>query len=465
MPNYTILVVDDEKNILSTIKTALRSGDYEVIVTDDPHQGLSLYETRQIDLAILDILMPGLDGLEMLKLIKRKKSDSTVIMMSGHGTISTAVQATKLGAYDFLEKPLSREKLLLTVERAIEFKRLESENIALRSQIAEKYDMVGQSRAIKELFQQIETIGPTPSRVLISGENGTGKELVARALHQASARAGRPFVRVNCAAIPHDLIESELFGHEKGAFTGATAMRRGKFEAAHRGTIFLDEIGDMHLDTQAKVLRVLQEGELQRVGGDELIHVDVRVIAATNKELEREIKNNRFREDLFFRLNVIPFRVPALRERTQDIPLLAEHFLSGFASDYGRPPKVLDQAAQQALCAYPWPGNVRELKNLIERIFIMCPDQAIPGSVVQRFLTGASSGDTAAAAVAPLPAGDEPLKEAVAAFEKSYIQAKLLEADFHMSDAAKKLGLERSHLYKKIKSHDIAVPGKGGETT
>ena len=464
MPSYTILVVDDEKNILSTIRTTLRSGDYEVLATDSPHEGLDLYEKHHIDLAILDILMPGLDGLAMLEIIKRKRPDSTVIMMSGHGTISTAVQATKLGAYDFLEKPLSREKLLLTVERAIEFKRLESENIALRSQIAEKYDMVGQSRAMKELYRQIETVGPTPGRVLIRGENGTGKELVARALHSASARSGNPFVRVNCAAIPHDLIESELFGHEKGAFTGATAMRRGKFEIAHRGTIFLDEIGDMHLDTQAKVLRVLQEGEFQRVGGDETIHVDVRVIAATNKELEQEIKRNTFREDLYFRLNVIPFRLPPLREHTEDIPLLIDHFVRAYAADYGRPPKAFDAPALDALSAYPWPGNVRELKNLIERIFIMCPDDTVSGAVVRGFLAGAASPGAPPPAAAFMPAGDATLKEAVAEFEKNYIQVKLRDADYHMSDTARKLGLERSHLYKKIKIHDINIPGRGGDT-
>ena len=458
MPSYTILVVDDEKNILSTIRTTLRSGDYEVLATDSPHEGLDLYEKHHIDLAILDILMPGLDGLAMLEIIKRKRPDSTVIMMSGHGTISTAVQATKLGAYDFLEKPLSREKLLLTVERAIEFKRLESENIALRSQIAEKYDMVGQSRAMKELYRQIETVGPTPGRVLIRGENGTGKELVARALHSASARSGKPFVRVNCAAIPHDLIESELFGHEKGAFTGATAMRRGKFELADRGAIFLDEIGDMHLDTQAKVLRVLQEGEIQRVGGDAIITVNVRVIAATNKDLEKEIRANRFREDLYFRLNVIPFRVPPLRDRRDDIPQLAEYFLHEFAGEYGRPPKELDDGARDALRNYNWPGNVRELKNIIERAFIICPDDIITADEPRVFLPGATTEDSTDFSAEP----GLPLRDVLDDFERRYIVKNLEHFNYHITETAKQLQIERSHLYKKIRGLGINIPRMGG---
>ena len=458
MSQQTILVVDDEKNILSTISTALKIANYEVLTTDNPHQGLELFEQNQIDLAILDILMPGLNGLEMLRTIRQNKPDAVVIMMSGHGTISTAVEATKLGAYDFMEKPIGREKLLLTVERALEFRRLEKENIDLRSQIAEKHDMVGRSPAMQELFRQIETIGPTPSRVLITGENGTGKELVARALHQASTRADKPFIKVNCAAIPHDLIESELFGHEKGAFTGATSMRRGKFELADRGTIFLDEIGDMHLDTQAKVLRVLQEAEFQRVGGDQLITVNVRVIAATNKDLEKEIRRNTFREDLYFRLNVIPFRVPALRERLEDIPLLAGHFIEQFAADYGRAGRTLENDARDALKEYAWPGNVRELKNIIERAFIMCPAESLAAEHIRQFLPGAGADKAATS----LMRFDAPLKQAVTDFEKNYIEKNLERHKYHVSDTARSLQVERSHLYKKIKSLGIDIPRTGG---
>jgi two-component system nitrogen regulation response regulator NtrX len=459
MAAYTILVVDDEKNILRSMELALQQQDHDVLTEDNPHEAMRLMETRPVDVAILDILMPELDGLEMLKLIKRKRPDSIVIMMSGHGTISTAVEATKLGAYDFIEKPVSREKLLLTVERALEFRRLENENIALRSQIAEKHDMIGRSPAMLELFRRIETIGPTPSRVLIVGENGTGKELVARALHQASTRADKPFIKVNCAAIPHDLIESELFGHEKGAFTGATSMRRGKFELADRGTIFLDEIGDMHLDTQAKALRVLQEGEIQRVGGDGIITVNVRVIAATNKDLEKEIRANRFREDLYFRLNVIPFRVPPLRDRRDDIPPLAGHFLREFAGEYGRPPKELDGGARDALCGYNWPGNVRELRNIIERAFIMCPDDAITADALRQFLPGAAADDAADFAAEP----GHPLREMLDDFERRYIIKNLEHFNYHITETAKQLQIERSHLYKKIKALGIQIPRMGGQ--
>jgi len=461
MDRNSILIVDDEKNILTTISMALKSEGYKTVTSETAREALQTAASQQIDLAILDILRPEMDGLELLKIMKEKRPDTIVIMMSGHGSISTAVQATKLGAYDFMEKPLSREKLLLTVKRALEFRRLEDENIELRSQIAEKYDIIGESRQVRELLRQIAIIGPSPSRVLIRGENGTGKELVARALHKASHRRNKPFIKVNCAAIPHDLIESELFGHEKGAFTGATAMHRGKFELAHHGTIFLDEIGDMHLDTQAKVLRVLQESEFQRVGGDEVITVDVRVIAATNKDIEKEIKSNRFREDLYFRLNVIPFRVHSLREHAEDIHLLADHFLASFSMEYGRPAKTLDDSAHGALRAYNWPGNIRELRNIIERVFIMSPEDTISDDTISMFLPRAPE-HSAAAGHQAFPS-DAPLKDVLFDFEKNFLRARLKEDNFHISETAKKLKIERSHLYKKIKQFDIKIPRTGDE--
>ncbi len=457
MADESILVVDDEKNILTTIATTLKTGGFAVRTAQDGREALELNEKKQCELAILDIMMPGMDGLELLKVMKDRWPEMIVVMMSGHGTISTAVEATKLGAYDFLEKPLSREKLLLTVRRAIEHSRLQKENIELRTEIARKYDLIGESTVMRELYTRVEIAGNSPSRVLIRGENGVGKELVARALHQSSPRRDKPFIKVNCAAIPHELIESELFGHERGAFTGATAMHKGKFELAHRGTIFLDEIGDMHLDTQAKVLRVLQENEFQRVGGDELIKVDVRVIAATNKELEAEIRRNNFREDLFFRLNVIPITVPPLRDRRDDIPMMASHFIRVYSQEYGRPPKTLAPTALEALKSYRWPGNVRELQNLIERIFIMSPNDVIDSATVAQFLS--PSGATAA----PEGGGDatdrnKTLKDALTDYERNFIIQRLKEHNYHIAEAAKSLQLERSHLYKKIKALDIPTP-------
>jgi len=449
----TILIVDDEKNIVSTISMTLKTGGYRILSAESGDEALDVAKNKEIDLAIFDIMMPGIDGLELLKMFRKKWPEVIIVIMSGHGTISTAVQATKLGAYDFLEKPISREKLLLTVRRALDYKRLETENIALKSEMTHRYDMIGETEAMKELFVRIENVGNSPSRVLIRGENGVGKELVARALHQSSPRKEKPFIKVNCAAIPHDLIESELFGHEKGAFTGATTMRRGKFELAHHGTIFLDEIGDMHLDTQAKVLRVLQENEIQRVGGDKVINVDVRVVAATNKDLEQQIKENKFREDLYFRLNVIPIRVPALRERRQDIALLAKHFFRKFADEYGRQSKELNEDAIEALEKYHWPGNVRELQNFTERLYIMTPDKIIDSRTVFSMMpdTASYSGDLSTLE-------DRPLKEIVQDYEKQYIEKKLKELNYHITDTAKSLYLERSHLYKKIKALGIQIP-------
>ncbi len=454
MSEAGILIVDDEKNILSAMSATLESAGYSVGTSSNGKDALEKIVGNRYDAVLLDIQMPGMDGMEVLKRAREKRPELIAIIMSGHGTISTAVKATKLGAYDFIEKPVSRDKLLLTIRRALDFRRLEDENTELRSQIAHKFDIVGQSPKIKQLLNRIETVGASPSRVMIRGENGVGKELVARAIHQAGARADKPFIKVNCAAIPNELIESELFGHEKGAFTGATTMRRGKFELAHRGTIFLDEIGDMHLETQAKVLRVLQENELQKVGGDELIKVDVRVITATNKDLEAEIRNNNFREDLFFRLNVIPIEVPPLRERKEDIPLLARHFFKNFTDEYGRTKKQWTEDAFDALVEYPWPGNVRELQNLTERVYIMSETDVIDAETVRSFLPKHAPDGTALEDIDP----DRPLKEAVLAFEKKYIEKKLKERNYRISEAARSLQLERSHLYKKIKAHGINVP-------
>ncbi len=379
-----------------------------------------------------------------------------IIMMSGHGTIETAVKATKLGAYDFIEKPLSLEKVSLIVKHAIDQQRLEEENLLLRQKVEKKYELIGRSEGFGQLMEQIRIAGPSNGRVLISGENGTGKELVARKIHSESTRRNKPFVEVNCAAIPETLIESELFGHEKGAFTGATTMKKGKFELADGGTIFLDEIGDMSLATQAKVLRVLQEQEFQRVGGIKTIKVDVRVIAASNKNLKEELKKGNFREDLFYRLNVIPISVPPLRERKEDIPLLINHFIMEFSRENGARPKKIEADAVELFQQYPWPGNVRELKNAVERLMIMVQPPMIATADVLKILRSDSD---------PSEAGDfrfqryNSFKDAVDAFEREYIANKLRENNWNISKTAEDLQLDRSHLYRKIKSLNIEVKG------
>lgn len=456
MSHDTILIVDDEKNILKTISMSLNSNNYETITSLNGKEAIGIVDTKDIGLVILDVMMPDIDGIELLKIFKIKKPEICAIVMSGHASIRTAVEATKLGAYDFLEKPVSLERLLLAVQRALDFRTLKTENVALKSEIEKKNSLIGNSPAMLDLYKKIELVGPTSSRVLIQGRNGTGKELVARALHLASLRFDKQFIKVNCAAIPHELIESELFGHEKGAFTGATSMRRGKFELANKGTIFLDEIGDMHLDTQAKVLRVLQEGEFERVGGYELIKVDVRVIAATNKNLEEEIKKGNFREDLFFRLNVIPFYISSLRERQEDIPLIAEYFLKEFSEEYGRKQKTLTDDAMHILINYNWPGNVRELKNFMERIVIMVSDDIIDSNVLIRLFPNLSS-------IQALPRKDVlnanlPLKDVVNEFEKNFILENLKKHNWHIAETARSLDIERSHLYKKIKQFEIQLP-------
>jgi len=373
----SILVVDDEEAIVSSLSSILQDEGYEVSVAKSGTEALKSYMADPPDLMLLDIWMPDMDGLETLRRIREIVPTAQVMVMSGHGSIETAVKAIKLGAYDYIEKPLSLENVTLRVKHALEQYRLEEENRSLRTKVQRKFELVGQSPAMQQLRQLIDTAGPTNSRVLVGGENGTGKELVARAIHLQSARADRTFVAVNCAAIPETLIESELFGHEKGSFSGATSMKRGQFEQADGGTLFLDEIGDMSLNTQAKVLRALQEQQFTRVGGTRLLKVDVRVLAASNKDLLKEIEKGAFREDLFYRLNVVPIVVPPLRERREDIPLLIRHFMKLHAEEQGLRIKEVTPEAMNVFQQYEWPGNIRELRNLIERLMIMVPGNVI----------------------------------------------------------------------------------------
>ena len=453
----SILVVDDEHSIRDSLTGILQDEGFAVMTAADGETALLMLREERPDLVLLDIWMPGMDGLETLARIREWNSEQLVIMMSGHGTIETAVRATKSGAYDFIEKPLSLEKLLVSLQNALKLNRLSEENRVLKAKLAKDYEMIGSSSGIVELRRQIEIVAPTSGWALITGENGTGKELVARAIHNHSQRKDKPFIEVNCAAIPEELIESELFGHERGAFTGATAQRRGKFDLAHEGTLFLDEIGDMSLKTQAKVLRILQEHKFERVGGSRTIEVDVRVIAATNKDLVRLIADGQFREDLFYRLNVIPFNVPPLRERREDIPLLANHFLKHFCGKEGREIKLLDDGAISAMLSYPWPGNVRELKNLIERLVIMVPSKTItrdqlPLSDLRPAITTSGSAEDQDG-----PWGVDSFREAREEFEKEFLLRKLEENDWNISKTAEAIEMERSNLHRKIKSYGIEL--------
>lgn len=455
---YNILIVDDEQSIRDSLTGILQDEGYNFATAANGEEALIQLREEKPDLILLDIWMPGMDGLETLARIRDYQPDQLVIMMSGHGTIETAVRSTKLGAHDFIEKPLSLEKLLVTIQNALKLNRLVEENRELKAKIAKEYEMVGNSPVIIELKNQIEIVAPTSGWALITGENGTGKELVARAIHTFSQRSDKPFVEVNCAAIPEDLIESELFGHEKGSFTGATAQRRGKFDQANEGTLFLDEIGDMSLKTQAKVLRILQERKFERVGGNRTIEVDVRVIAATNKDLPSQIAIGQFREDLYYRLNVIPFHVPPLRERRQDIPLLANHFLAFFCSKEGREIKALDDAAMEAITRYPWPGNVRELKNLIERLVIMVPTRIISRAQLPQSITSQQleTTDTLPAQESNQAIADT-FREAREEFEKEFLIRKLEENDWNVSRTAEAIEMERSNLHRKIRSYGIEV--------
>jgi two-component system nitrogen regulation response regulator NtrX len=446
----SILVVDDEPGVRSSLSGVLRDEGFDVETAASGEECLDRAARMPYDVIVLDVWLPGVDGLMTLQRLRERRVDAQVVMISGHGNIESAVRAIKMGAYDFVEKPLSLEKTVLVVRNALRQRDLEAENRALRARVDRQHVMVGESFAMRQLRDQVEMAAPTNGRVLIYGENGTGKELVARTIHQLSRRRQGPFIEVNCAAIPEELIESELFGHQKGAFTGAVVDKPGRFEQANAGTIFLDEIADMSLKTQAKVLRVLQEQVMERVGGTQRIRVDVRVLAATNKDLPSEIRGGRFREDLYFRLNVIPIFVPPLRDRQDDIQLLAEHFMALMAAEYGRRPKRLAPEAVGRLQQYGWPGNVRELRNVIERLMIMVPGDTITAQDLA-FLGHDDLRERSAAVEPSLP-----LSEARERFERDYILQALAAQHGNISRTADVLGVERSNLYKKMKAFGIA---------
>lgn len=450
-----ILVVDDEQGIRAALGQLLEYEGYDVRTAKSATEGLAEFEKWRPELVFMDVKMAGMDGIEALRRIKQIDSSVSVVMISGHATIQTAVEATQLGAYDILEKPLDTDRILVLLRNALQHVTLQEENARLRETIEARYEIVGRSYAIRALLDQIDKVGATPARVLITGENGTGKELVARAIHRMSPRAQRPFVEVNCAAIPSELIESELFGHMKGSFTGAVADRAGKFEQAHSGTLFLDEIGDMSLSAQAKVLRVLQDGEVTRIGGAKSVKVDVRVLAATNKRLEDEIAAGRFREDLFYRLNVVPLHVPPLRERRDDIPLLAQYFLQQFAQRDGAPGRGIDEGALKALQIMEWPGNVRELRNTIERLLILASGPRITAADVHR-LSGARPAETAGLGSLLDSKTFEEFKHAA---ERAFLVAKLREYDWNVSETARLLDMPRSNLYKKIEKYGLTREG------
>lgn len=455
MTRSTILVIDDEPNILTTVKRSLELEGYRVEVAGSTTAGLTAAAEREFDLILLDVVMPGETGLELLPKLRAAAPQTVVVMMSGNASIETAVQATKAGAHDFIEKPLSGDKLLLTVHNALGYARLRGENERLAGRVRSTFAMIGRGAAMRSIVDKVSKAAPSTGRVLITGENGTGKELVARAIHQHSKRSDGPFIKLNCAAIPSELIESELFGHEKGAFTGAMQQRRGKFELADEGTLFLDEIGDMTPSAQAKVLRVLQEGELERVGSGETIHVDVRVVAATNKDLPAEIAAGRFREDLFYRLAVVPIEIPPLRARRDDIPMLTEHFLEQLCADNDRRRKVVSPAALALLVQYDWPGNVRELRNVVERLVILADTEEISDRDVSDALPHLQTAKTTYAR-------GTSFKQLAAAAERSIIVAALEANEHHVSNTARELQLERSHLYKKMRALGIEPRAEDG---
>ncbi|HEV8508964.1 MAG TPA: sigma-54 dependent transcriptional regulator, partial [Gemmatimonadales bacterium] len=455
-----VMVVDDEKGIREALKQVLEYEEIEVQACASGHEAARVYPDFKPHLVFLDVKMEGMDGLETLKKLRELDPQAQVVMISGHGTIQTAVEATQLGAYDFLEKPLDTDRILLTLRNALQHVVLVSENVRLKQEVKAQYEIVGSSKAIRQVIGLLEKVAPTPARVLITGENGTGKELVARAIHALSPRAAAPFVEVNCAAIPSELIESELFGHMKGSFTGAFADRAGKFELADGGTLFLDEIGDMSLSAQAKVLRALQEGVISRVGSGKALPVDVRVIAATNKNLALEIEQQRFREDLLYRLNVVPIHVPSLRERRGDIAQLVAHFSGELTERGGLPSKEFDAAAIERLTAHDWPGNIRELKNAVERLLILATGSTVTQSDVER-LVGKGEGGRGKGAAAG--AGGDAAWLRAATFEefkqsaeRAFLLGKLQEHDWNVSETARTLQMPRSNLYKKIERYGLA---------
>ncbi len=447
-----ILVVDDEKGIRQALGQLLEYEGYEVKTAGNAVDAITEYERFRPQLVFMDVKMAGIDGLEALKRLRASDPNAVVVMISGHGTIQTAVEATQLGAYDFLEKPLDTDRILVTLRNALEHLSLSEENTRLKQTIESRYEIVGRSYAIKALLDKIEKVAPAPARVLITGENGTGKELVARATHRLSPRAEGPFVEVNCAAIPSELIESELFGHMKGSFTGAIQDRAGKFELANRGTLFLDEVGDMSLAAQAKVLRVLEDGVVTRIGGSKPVSVDVRVIAATNKDLEHEIAEGRFREDLYYRLNVVPVSVPPLRDRREDIPQLVAHFADRLTRAEGVPPRGIGDDAVQRLTEYDWPGNVRELRNTVERLFILASGPRISAADVERLVGKRAAEQTSLGSLVECRTFEE-FKDAA---ERAFLLAKLREANWNVSETARLLDMPRSNLYKKIERYGLA---------
>lgn len=446
-----VLVIDDEQGIRGALGQLLEYEGYEVRTASGGVEGLEIYGSFQPHLVFLDVKMAGMDGLQVLERIKERDPGAIVVMISGHATIQTAVEATHLGAYDILEKPLDTDRILVLLRNALRHLDLEDENARLRADVESRYEMVGRSFAIRAVLDRIEKVAATPARVLITGENGTGKELVARAIHRQSPRASKPFVEVNCAAIPSELIESELFGHMKGSFTGAVADRPGKFEQAHGGTLFLDEVGDMSLSAQAKVLRVLQDGVVTRIGGSKAIQVDVRVIAATNKRLEEEIAAGRFREDLFYRLNVVPLHLPPLRERREDIPLLVRHFVAQLSQREGITPRRMDDAAVQLLSSFDWPGNVRELRNTIERLLILASGPTVTAADVERLVGRRATESGGLGSLLEC----RTFEEFKAAAERAFLLAKLREHDWNVSETARVLEMPRSNLYKKIERYEL----------
>ena len=446
-----ILIVDDEQGIRAALGQLLEFEGYGVRAVANAVDGIAEYQTQRPDLVFLDVKMAGIDGVEALKRIKEIDPTAIVVMISGHATIQTAVEATQLGAYDILEKPLDTDRILVTLRNALQHLDLHAENARLKETIQSRYEIVGRSFGIRAVIDKIERVGKTPARVLITGENGTGKELVARAIHAQSTRAGHPFVEVNCAAIPSELIESELFGHLKGSFTGAVADRAGKFEQADTGTLFLDEIGDMSLAAQAKVLRVLQDGVVTRIGGSKQIDVDVRVLAATNKNLEVEIADGRFREDLFYRLNVVPIHVPPLRERREDIPLLVSHFLNVLTNREGIAARAIMPEAVDRLTHLEWPGNVRELRNTIERLLILSSGPRITADDVARLVGKRDAEQIGLGSLLEC----KTFEEFKHASERAFLLAKLRELDWNVSETARALDMPRSNLYKKIERYAL----------
>ncbi|MFV0437650.1 MAG: sigma-54-dependent transcriptional regulator [Desulfopila sp.] len=450
-----ILIIDDESSIRQSLVGILEDEGFTTVAVSSAEEGFEILDEEPVDLVLLDIwLGDKMDGMAALPVIK-ERHNLPVIMISGHGTIETAVQATRSGAFDFIEKPLSYDKIILAISNGLRFAQLEQENQLLRQTSAKPIQITGKSEAITAIRQQIEIVAPTDAWVLIRGDHGTGKELVAQSIHRLSACAGKPMIEVNCAAIPEELIESELFGHEKGSFTGAHSNKKGKFDQANSGILFLDEIGDMSMKTQAKILRILQEQKFERVGGSRTIKVNVRVLAATNKNLEEEIENGNFRADLFWRLNVVPIHVPKLRERLEDIPLLVESIMESMTGK-GVKPKTFAKDAFTALGEHPWPGNVRELRNFVERLLIMCPDEVITGQQVRLFLKPSQEMISAEDSSLSMFLGAD-FKEAKRLFEREYLKQKLQQNQGNISKTAEQVGLERSHLHKKLKSLDIAV--------